>query len=318
MGRQLAIAILGALLLAACSTVGPEQRRAASARVAADAGWHRLNLDAGTFVLAAFVPPDLRQTDTLNIYFEGDGLAWLDSTTPSFDPTPLDPLALRLALRDRAGGAVYLARPCQFVSGAERRGCEARYWTGHRFAPEVIDATNLAVDRLKARFGAQRLVLVGYSGGGAVAALVAAGRRDVVRLVTVAGNLDHRAWTSDSRLSPLSGSSNPADAWQDLAGIPQTHYVGGRDRSVGEAVARAYAARFPADKRPTIIVVPEFDHHCCWVDRWPALFDVRGALGERVRNYVLSLGPLFILLQPNSGVHVFGQWPRTEHRSGLT
>jgi len=278
MGRQVAISILGAFLLVACSTVGLDERRAASARVAADAGWHRLNLDAGTFVLAAFVPPELRRTDTLRIYIEGDGLAWIDGATPSFDPTPLDPLALRLALRDPAGAAVYLARPCQYVSGAERRGCEAKYWTSHRFSPEVIDATNLAVDRLKARFGANRLVLVGYSGGGAVAALVAAGRHDVARLITVAGNLDHDAWTSDYRLSPLSGSLNPADAWQGLAGIPQTHYVGSKDRNVGEAVARAYAARFPPDKRPAIIVVPEFDHHCCWVDRWPALFEVRPAV----------------------------------------
>lgn len=281
MTRLAAIAVFGACMLAACSTVGLDQRRAASARVAADAGWHRLNLDAGTFVLAGFVPPDLRQADTLSIYIEGDGLAWIDSATPSFDPTPLDPLALRLALRDPAGAAVYLARPCQYVSGAERRGCEAKYWTGHRFSPEVIEATDFAVDSLKARFGAQRLVLVGYSGGGAVAALVATGRRDVVRLVTVAGNLDHVAWTSTQRLSPLSGSRNPADAWQGLAGIPQTHYVGGKDRSVGESVARAYAARFPADKRPAVIVVPEFDHHCCWADHWPALFDVRRSLDER-------------------------------------
>lgn len=282
MRRPAATAILGAFLLVACSTVDLDQRRAAAARVAADAGWHRLNLDARTFMLAAFVPPDLRQADTLSIYIEGDGLAWIDAATPSFDPTPLDPLALRLALRDPAGAAVYLARPCQYVAGAERRGCEAKYWTGHRFSPEVIDATSLAVDSLKGRFGAHRLVLVGYSGGGAVAALIAAGRRDVARLVTIAGNLDHRAWTSEYRLAPLSGSLNPADAWQALAGIPQTHYVGGKDRSVGESVARAYAARFPPDKRPPVIVVPDFDHHCCWADRWPALFDVRRSLDGRV------------------------------------
>lgn len=236
-----------------------------------DVGWQRLNLDARRFVLAAFVPPQLKQTDTLTIYLEGDGLAWIDGSSPSFDPTPLEPLALRLALRDSAGGVAYLARPCQYVTGAERRGCETRFWTSHRFSSDVVSATNLAVDQLKARFGAQRLVLVGYSGGGAVAALVAAERRDVARLVTIAGNLDHRAWTSEHGLSPLSGSHNAADAWQGLTGIAQTHYVGGKDLNVGESVARAYAARFPFDKRPTIIVVPEFDHHCCWEARWPAL-----------------------------------------------
>lgn len=263
-------AVLLSLLLAACATASLEDRRAASRRIATDAGWQRLNLDAQPFVLAAFVPPQLRQVDILTIYLEGDGLAWIDGSSPSFDPTPLDPLALRLALRD-AAGAVYLARPCQYVTGADRRGCETRFWTSHRFASEVVSATGLAIDQLKARFGAQKLVLVGYSGGGAVAALVAAARSDVVRLVTIAGNLDHRAWTTGQGLTPLSGSRNAADAWQGLTGIPQTHYVGGQDRNVGEAVARAFAARFPADRRPTIIVVPGFDHDCCWEARWPGL-----------------------------------------------
>jgi hypothetical protein len=45
-----------------------------------------------------------------------------------------------------------------------------------------------------------------------VASLVAARRHDVVRLVTVAGNLDHLAWTTLHGVSPLTGSLNPADA----------------------------------------------------------------------------------------------------------
>jgi dienelactone hydrolase len=269
--RQAAAVILTGLLLAACTTPSLDERRADSASIATDAGWQRLNLDAGAFVLAAYVPPVLRQTDVLTIYIEGDGLAWLDGATPSFDPTPLDPLALRLALRDPARAAVYLARPCQYVFGAERRGCEAKYWTSHRFAPEVIEATNAAIDQLKARYGAQRLALVGYSGGGAVAALAASERQDVTRLITIAATLDHRAWTSAEGLAPLSGSLNPADAWPRLRRVPQTHFVGGKDRAVGESVARAYAARFPPGEQPTIIVVPAFDHHCCWVERWPAL-----------------------------------------------
>jgi hypothetical protein len=45
-------------------------------------------------------------------YQSGDGLAWLSSDVPSSDPTPLDPLALRLALAKPARNAAYLARPC--------------------------------------------------------------------------------------------------------------------------------------------------------------------------------------------------------------
>lgn len=259
------------LLLAACGTASLEERRAAAARVAADAGWQRLALDARAFVLTAFVPPQPRAGEVLTVYIEGDGLAWLDAATPSFDPTPLDPVALRLALRDPSLAMAYLARPCQFASGPGRRGCDMKYWTSHRFAPEVIESTNAALDQLKARLGAQRLALVGYSGGGAVAALAAGMRADVVRLTTIAAPLDHRAWTSAEGLTPLSGSLNPADAWAALRRIPQTHYVGGRDRVVGPPAVRAYASRFPPLEQPEVVVVPSFDHDCCWAERWPAL-----------------------------------------------
>jgi pimeloyl-ACP methyl ester carboxylesterase len=263
--------LAGLWLLASCSTVDLEQRRAASARIAPDAGWQRMDLETRDFVLAAWTPPGQRPAELLTVYIEGDGLAYLSSDSPSFDPTPLDPVALRLALRDSGSIVAYLARPCQYVAGAARRGCETKYWTSHRFAPQVVRATGEALDLLKARAGAQRLALVGYSGGGDVAALAAAERDDVVRLTTVAAPLDHAAWTSAERLAPLSGSLNPADAWRQLARIPQKHYVGGKDRAVGVAPARAYAERFPEDRRPPVVVLEEYDHHCCWVERWTEL-----------------------------------------------
>jgi len=30
-------------------------------------------------------------------------------------------------------------------------------------------------------------------------------------------------------------------------------------------------ARFPQAHRPTMQVVPGFDHACCWVQQWPTL-----------------------------------------------
>lgn len=257
--------------LAGCAMSSVDTRRAASEKVAQDAGWERLDLDAGMFVLAAFVPPSLKQTDILTVYIEGDGLAWVDAHTPSFDPTPRDPLALKLAIRDPGAHAVYLGRPCQYVRGANRRNCRNRYWTSRRFAPEVIAAENQAIEALRRKYGARKLVLVGYSGGGAVAALVSARRDDVVRLITVAGNLDTAVWVAKQHLSPLTGSLNPADAWRELRRIPQLHFVGGRDKVMGPAFAEAYRARFPPGQQPDVVVIPSYNHHCCWVKDWPEL-----------------------------------------------
>ncbi len=263
--------LIAMLLVAGCASVSPEQRREGSEKIATDAGWQRRVLDGGAFSLVAFVPPLLQQADTLTIYIEGDGMAWISRSQPSFDPTPRDPVALQLALRDGGGRAVYLARPCQYVTVDDRHGCETRYWTDYRFAAEVIASSNRAIAQLKQRYHARRLMLVGYSGGGAVAALVAARRDDVARLVTVAGNLDIAAWAAQKHVTPLSGSLNPADAWAALADIPQVHFVGSADKVLGPEFAESYRARFPAGRRPNVVVVPDFDHHCCWARDWPGL-----------------------------------------------
>ncbi|WP_341304868.1 alpha/beta fold hydrolase [Pseudomonas sp. TMP25] len=268
--------LLLVLLLSACTAERLKERRAASVAIASEAGWQRMRLDAGAFVLTAFAPPTLKQVTTLTVYIEGDGLAWISASTPSQDPTPLNPLGLKLALRDPSGAAVYLARPCQFVAGPDKRGCQQKYWTNQRFAPEVITASLNAIEQLKQRYGAERLVLVGYSGGSAVASLVAARRQDIQRLITVAGNLDHQTWTQEKRLSPLKGSLNPADAWENLQSVPQTHFVGGQDTIIGPSISRAYAARFPPTAPLTIKLIPTFDHHCCWAERWPNL--LQGAM----------------------------------------
>jgi hypothetical protein len=261
------------LALAACAHISPQDRRQNADTLAAARGWQQMPLPTKEFLLMAYVPPTKTATDTLAIYIEGDGFAWITASQPSEDPTPRDPIGLKLAMRHAAGTAVYLGRPCQYVQASDARGCEVAYWTERRMAPKVIDATNQAIDALKLRFGAHQLILVGYSGGGGVAALVAARRHDVKQLVTVAGNLDHVAWTTLHHVRPLIGSLNPPDAWRELQHIPQIHFVGGKDDNVSVVIANAYAARFPAANRPRIQIVPEADHSCCWVDRWPALLD---------------------------------------------
>lgn len=264
---------LGALV--GCANVPTSgQRQQTADDWAATRGWQARQVPAGAFDLMTYAPATpatATAIDTLVVYLEGDGLAWVSPSQPSTDPTPANPLALRLALAHPEGAAAYLARPCQYVA-ASFRGCEARYWTQQRFAPEVIAASSLALDALKARFQARQLVLVGYSGGGAVAALVAARRTDVVRLITVAGNLDHRAWTALHRVTPLSGSLNPADERAALKHLPQWHLAGGADRVVPPAIAQEFISGFAAPSRPQVIVMPGYTHACCWAEHWAALW----------------------------------------------
>lgn len=266
------IIILACLTLSACATYSPETRRQHANGLALAQHWQPLLIPTQIFDMAAYIPSSPSASNTLTIYIEGDGLAWLSRHRLSADPTPKNPLALQLALRHPAGSAAYLARPCQYVTSTQSQNCSRKYWSSHRFAPEVIAASNEAITALKTRLQAKELILVGYSGGGAVAALVAARRNDVKQLITVAGNLDHRAWTQRQGISPLSGSLNPADAWRKLVNIQQIHFVGSKDTVIDPSIIRSYQQHFPSNKQPEVRVIDDVDHHCCWSERWAEIF----------------------------------------------
>lgn len=263
--------LLVGFVLANCANINSEDRRVNAQILAFSQAWKMMLLSGNQFTLASYVPELPAKNDTLTIYIEGDGFAWRTRSQPSDNPTPLNPIALKMALQHNNSAAAYLARPCQYVKYDYAKGCAVNYWTDRRFAPEVIAATDLAINQLKKHFEAKHLVLVGYSGGGAVAALVAAKRQDVALLVTVAGNLDHVAWTKLHHVPLLKGSLNAADEWESLQNVSQLHYVGGKDRNISLQVINSYLARFPYDHRPAVRVIEGFDHGCCWAEQWPDL-----------------------------------------------
>ncbi len=204
----------------------------------------------------------------VTVYVESDGAPWRLPDEPPSDPTPLRPLVLRMAIADPSPAVAYLGRPCQYLGREELLQCEPVLWMGGRFRDEAVAAMSLAVDRLKRIYGATEVNLVGYSGGGAMAALIAARRSDVSCLVTVAAPLDTRAWTDAIGVSPLSLSLNPADDADRLRRVPQTHFRGGRDKVVPSATTRRFLDHAPG---ATVIDKQSFDHRCCWDDEWKDL-----------------------------------------------
>jgi hypothetical protein len=256
------------VLLQGCSSLSPSIRYEYADRLATEKNWQKLTIDTTLFPIQSYVSP-IQSGELLILYIEGDGLAWISKTKVSSNPTPLNPMALKLALKDK-GNVAYLARPCQYL---QNELCLKKYWTSDRFSPDVVSSMNQAVTYIKDSVGATELVLVGYSGGGAIAALISARRDDVVKLITVAGNLDHLFWTKLQGISALTGSLNPADYWRDLFMIPQLHLVGEEDKAVPLAVARSYQAVFPDSHKPIIKIIPAYSHQCCWQDNWPELIN---------------------------------------------
>lgn len=267
--RALSVATI--LLLAACVSVpAPGERRQAAVALVQARHWHGVDLATSTFNLQAFIPDTFDKDPHLTVYLEGDGFAWVSASQPSSDPTPVNPVALRMALAQPAGNAAYLARPCQYL--ADQDNCRQRYWTNARFAEDVVASFDQAVDQLKAQAGAQRLTLVGYSGGGALALLLAARRDDVQNIITVAGNLDPAAWAEYHHVSPLDGSLNPVGQRATLARIPQVHLSGANDNVIPSVLTTGFVAAYPKASPASVRVIPGYTHQCCWAQDWSQLW----------------------------------------------
>lgn len=260
-------ALLGAgLALSACATpVDQYERRAATL------GLEPLRLTGGGFELRAW-RADIDQPGPLHVYIEHDGTPWERPDRYAIDPTPRAPLALELMARDTAP-RLLLGRPCHFTGPDPR--CHPLLWTHRRYSQPVIDAM---VAALRAHLGSQparRVVLIGYSGGGTIARLMAAELPQVSRVITLAANLDIDLWADLNGYTRLDGSLNPATQPRLGHGVAEHHHAGARDTRVPPAVLRAYAQRHPHAR---VTEIAGFDHVCCWVEQWPEL--LRRALAE--------------------------------------
>lgn len=115
----LCLFLLALLQLQACA--GGDSRQAARA-LGASRGFAETLYPTPYFILYGQFRPGTG--DVLRVYIEGDGHAWQSRTRPSADPTPHNPVGLRLALADPSPAPLlYLARPCQYARGEVLRHC---------------------------------------------------------------------------------------------------------------------------------------------------------------------------------------------------
>ena len=188
----------------------------------------------------------------LKIYIEGDGHALDRKGNPTADPTPEGLFLRKLAVDDTSPNVVYLARPCQYLMG---QNCCEKDWTTGRFSKSIVDTMEASVGVLKKKSKAQKVILIGYSGGAMIASQIAVRHpKEVEKLITIAGVLDKDKWTAYHGDEPLKDSVNLKVS--DLKGISQTHYVGAKDKIVPPELTFDILGK----DNPNIVVVSSARH----------------------------------------------------------
>ncbi len=208
--------------------------------------------------LKAFYRADVN-AQVLWVVIEGDGYAWMSPHKPSVDPTPRRPLGWKFAQSIRQDSILYLTRPCQYLDKEERQTCINTDWTNGRFASKWVDLLNHSIDIIKKQMPDKNIILVGYSGGGTMATLMATRRNDVSLLITIASPLDTDAWAKYHHVSLLDASLNPKAFQTTLETLKQIHIVGKYDDVVPKFLVYDFLSAYSSQKSVHVIEI-EADH----------------------------------------------------------
>jgi len=204
-----------------------------------------------------------KRGSNLHVYLAGDGVPWRSGHRVSVDPSPRNPIMLKMMALDEKS-RVYVGRPCYHQVKDPR--CVPALWTDSRYSEEVVASMDAVISRYADSF--QGIVLFGHSGGATLAMLLASKRDDVVAVVTIAGNLDIEGWTKFHQFDRLNNSLNPVLQKPLSVSVVQHHYIGSEDSVIPRSVHRE-AVEYQYQISP--ILVPGYDHNCCWEDRWPQI-----------------------------------------------
>ena len=205
--------------------------------------------------------------DPLKVYIEGDGHAFDAQGRPTDNPTPTGVFLRELASEDPSPNVVYLGRPCQYLQAG---ACSEKDWTDGRFSKEIINSMNQYVLTMMKKARSEQLVLVGFSGGAQIAGWIGVKNpKQVKKLITIAGVLDHEAWTRYHGDMPLTKSLNLTEKKKDFLKLNQVHYAGENDKVVPVKLIQDFVGV------ENLVVVPKATHGDGFKSIYNEIYEVR-------------------------------------------
>jgi dienelactone hydrolase len=133
----------------------------------------------------------------------------------------------------------------------------------------VVASLTVAITHFAGGGAFDSIILVGHSGGGTLATLIAPRVPLVTEVITIGAPLDTSAWTQWHGYLALDESLNPADLAPLPARIVERHLIGTRDTVVPDNTRARYTQRLSA---ASTIRFDGFDHRCCWEREWPHIW----------------------------------------------
>lgn len=238
-------------------------------QVAIELGFSFEIVSTARFKHKIFASEHLVKGETLHVYIDGDGTPWERNSWIANDPTARTPLILYLMKQDKEP-AILLGRPCYYGLNLSLE-CDSKYWTSHRYSLDVIDSMSSALQSWLVKHYYNEVVLIGYSGGGSVAVLMADNIQKIKKVVTVAANLDVRRWSEHHGYSALKDSLNPVDEVDIKPAVQQFHFAGENDEVVPAFIIRDYAK---SQRNTHFYELPGNNHSCCWEDEWMKVLEI--------------------------------------------
>ena len=204
-----------------------------------------------------------KTSERLYLYFDGDGIPWENNKIISNNPTPRHSQTIKLVNLSPVY-SIYIGRPCYWVLPMDEN-CHPKLWTSGRYSETIINNMIIAIEKVLPK-QASNITLVGYSGGGVIATLIAEELPQVTSVITIASNLDTDLWTKHHGYLPLKSSINPTALKKLRNDIKRTHLIGLKDQNVPVFITQSFVDKHGGE----IIEFPSFDHQCCWETIWEA------------------------------------------------